>query len=125
MDHAPGNAVVLVVEDDALVRMDAVDMIEEFGFNVLEAENSDEAIRILESRSDVTVMFTDVDMPGSMNGLRLAEAVRGRWPSMKIIVTSGHFNVVEGDLPDGGRFLPKPYTRRQFDRTIQKMTRSA
>ena len=125
MNHAPANTVVLVVEDDALVRMDAIDMMEEFGFDVLEAENSDEAIRLLETRLDITVIFTDVNMPGSMDGLKLARAVRGRWPPIKIIVTSGHLKLVDGDLPDGGRFLPKPYTRGQFDRTFQEMTQAA
>jgi CheY-like chemotaxis protein len=72
--------VVLVVEDEALVRMTAVGMIEEAGFEVLGAANSDEAILLLEARRDITVVFTDIEMPGSMDGLRLAQAVRGRWP---------------------------------------------
>jgi CheY-like chemotaxis protein len=103
--------------------MDAVDMTEEFGFDVLEACSSDEAIRPLEGRLDISIIFTDIDMPGSMNGLKLAQAVRGRWPPIKIIVTSGQFKIVEGDLPDGGSFLPKPYTRCQFNRTFLEVTR--
>ena len=122
MTYPPGKTVVLVVEDDALVRMDAVDMMEEFGFDVLEACNSDEAIRLLEDRLDVSVVFTDIDMPGPMNGLKLAQAVRGRWPPIKIIVTSGQFKIVEGDLPNGGSFLPKPYTRCQFNRKFLEVT---
>ena len=96
------SIVVLIVEDDVLLRMDAMEMLEEAGFEVLEAATADEAILILESRLDVNVMFTDVDMPGSMNGIKLAEAVRGRWPPIKIIATSGHFNLGSGDLPAGG-----------------------
>jgi CheY-like chemotaxis protein len=91
--------VVLVVEDEALVRMTAVGMIEEAGFEVLEAANADEAILLLEARRDLTVVFTDIEMPGSMDGLRLAQAVRGRWPPIKIIATSGRYIVRAGDLP--------------------------
>jgi two-component system, response regulator PdtaR len=77
---APTRQVVLIVEDEALVRMAAVGMVEEAGFEVLEATSADEAILLLEARRDITVVFTDVEMPGSMDGLRLAHAVRGRWP---------------------------------------------
>jgi two-component system, response regulator PdtaR len=119
MIYSRRKTVVLVVEDDALVRMDAVDMMEEFGFDVLEACNSDEAIHLLESRQDISVMFTDIDMRGSMNGLKLARAVCGRWPPIKIIVTSGQFKNIECDLPNGGRFLAKPYTRGQFSLAFQ------
>lgn len=104
---------VLIVEDEPLVRMTAVGMIEEAGFDVVEAANADEALLILETRRDISVVFTDIDMPGSMNGLKLAHAVRGRWPPIKIIATSGHYAVRDGDLPDGGRFLRKPYTLPQ------------
>ena len=81
------RVIILVVEDDFLLRMDAVQMIEEAGFDVLEAANADEAIAILETRSDINVIFTDINMPGSMDGLKLAHAVRGRWPPIKIIAT--------------------------------------
>jgi CheY-like chemotaxis protein len=101
---------VLVVEDDFLLRMDAVQMIEEAGFDALEAANADDAILILEARSDINVVFTDIDMPGSMDGLKLAHAVRGRWPPIQIITTSGHVTVSDKDLPTGGRFIPKPYS---------------
>ena len=82
--------VVLIVEDEFLLRMDAADMIAAAGFEVIEAANADEAIEILEARPDITVVFTDIQMPGSMDGLKLARAVRGRWPPIKIIATSGH-----------------------------------
>src|SRR5882762_9551244 len=101
--------VVLIVEDEFLLRMDAVDMIAAAGFAVLEAANADGAIEILEARPDITVVFTDIQMPGSMDGLKLARAVGGRWPPIKIVATSGLVDVGEKDLPEGGRFLSKPY----------------
>ncbi len=110
---ASKRPVVLVVEDEFLLRMDAVDMIAAAGFEVVEAANADDAIEILESRPDITVVFTDIQMPGSMDGLKLARAVRGRWPPIKIIATSGHVHIGETDLPEGGRFLPKPYSSGQ------------
>src|SRR6267154_6342575 len=106
---ASKRPVVLVVEDEFLLRIDAVDMIAAAGFEVVQAGNADEAIEILESRRDITVVFTDIQMPGSMDGLKLARAVRGRCPPIKIIATSGHLHVAETDLPEGGRFLRKPY----------------
>jgi len=106
--------VVLVVEDEFLIRMDAVDIIKTAGFEVLDAPNADDAIAILEARSDVTIVFTDVQMPGSMDGLKLAAAVRGRWPPIKIVATSGFTKVTEGDLPSGSLFLPKPYSAPQI-----------
>jgi two-component system, response regulator PdtaR len=100
---------VLIVEDEPLVRLCAVETVEAAGFTVIEAANADEAIRILESRGDIRVVFTDIHMPGSMDGLKLAHAVRNRWPPIKIIVTSGHEGIAEQDLPAGGRFFAKPY----------------
>jgi CheY-like chemotaxis protein len=102
--------VILVVEDEFLLRMDAAAMVASAGFAVVEAGNADEAIEILETRSDIAVVFTDIQMPGAMDGLRLARAVRGRWPPIKIVATSGHLTVTDTDLPEGGRFLPKPYS---------------
>lgn len=113
------KSLVLVVEDEDLVRAYAVALIEDAGFCVVEAANADQAIRILESRSDVSVIFTDVDMPGAMNGIRLAHAVRDRWPPIKIIATSGHHEFKQGDLPIGGRFLPKPYTLSQISEALR------
>jgi CheY-like chemotaxis protein len=114
--------VVLVVEDEFLLRMDAVDMISAAGFEVVEAGNADEAIEILESRRDITVVFTDIQMPGSMDGLKLARAVRGRWPPIKIIATSGRDNVGETDLPEGGRFLSKPYSSTEVAGVLRELT---
>jgi two-component system, response regulator PdtaR len=122
---ATSRSVILIVEDEMLVRMNAVAMIEEAGFDVLEAANAEEAIQLLETHPDISVVFTDIDMPGSMNGIKLAQAVRGRWPPIKIIATSGHFNVGDGDLPTGGRFLSKPYNSGQIVRAIREMTSGA
>jgi len=110
---APSGSVktpaVLIVEDEPLVRLGAVETIETAGYEVIEAANADEAIRILESRRDIRVVFTDIHMPGSMDGLKLAHAVRHRWPPIKLIVTSGHEPVRAQDMPDGARFFAKPY----------------
>jgi CheY-like chemotaxis protein len=114
--------VVLIVEDEFLLRMDAVDMIAGAGFEVLEAANADEAIELLEERRDIAVVFTDIQMPGSMDGLKLARAVRGRWPPIKIVATSGHAHVKETDLPDGGRFLPKPYSAVEVTDLLRELT---
>jgi CheY-like chemotaxis protein len=117
--------VVLIVEDEALVRMAAVGMVEEAGFEVLEATNADEAILLLEARRDITVVFTDVEMPGSMDGLRLAHAVRDRWPPIKIIATSGRYAGRDGDLPSGGLFLRKPYSPAQISTALRDLTAQA
>jgi CheY-like chemotaxis protein len=114
---------VLIVEDEPLVRLSAVRAIEDAGFEVIEAANADEAIRILENRIDIRVVFTDIHMPGSMDGLKLAHAVRHRWPPIKIIVTSGRVRVTEKDLPEGGLFFDKPYEATQIADTIREWTR--
>ncbi len=105
-DDAP---IVLVVEDDPLLRMLAVEVIEVAGFVVLEAGDADEAVALLESRSDVALLFTDIDMPGSMNGLKLAHAVRNRWPPIKIVMVSGVVRPQPYELPSNSCFFEKPY----------------
>jgi CheY-like chemotaxis protein len=110
---------ILIVEDETLVRLSAVKIIEEAGFQVVEAANADEAIRILEFRSDIEVVFTDIHMPGSMDGLKLAHAVRDRWPPIKIIVTSGRDLLMGQNLPEGGRFFAKPYDPIQITNTLR------
>jgi CheY-like chemotaxis protein len=118
---ASKRPVVLIVEDEFLLRMNAVDMIAGAGFEVIEATNADQAIEVLEARRDITVVFTDIQMPGSMDGLKLARAVRGRWPPIKIVATSGHLDVGETDLPEGGRFLPKPYSPVQLEGVLREL----
>jgi CheY-like chemotaxis protein len=111
---------VLIVEDEPLVRMSAVKIIEDAGFEVVEAASADEAMRILECRSDIRVVFTDIHMPGSMDGLKLAHAVRNRWPPIKIIVTSGRDLITKQDLPEGGRFFAKPYDPIEITGVLRK-----
>jgi CheY-like chemotaxis protein len=119
--EASKRPVVLIVEDEFLLRLNAVDMIEAAGFDVVEASNADEAIAILERRFDITVVFTDIQMPGSMDGLKLARAVRGRWPPIKILATSGRVGVTQGDLPEGGRFVSKPYSPNQIAGVLREL----
>jgi CheY-like chemotaxis protein len=116
-----GKPVILVVEDEVLVRMMAVIVAEESGFEAISAATADEAIKILESRSDIRLVFTDVNMPGSMNGLRLAHAVRGRWPPVELLVTSALGGITAEDLPDRGRFLAKPYDVATLSDAFQQM----
>jgi len=119
---ASRRPVVLLVEDEQLLRMDAVEMISSAGFDVVEAANADDAIEILEVRRDIVVVFTDIQMPGSMDGLKLARAVRGRWPPIKIVATSGLVDVGEKDLPEGGRFLAKPYSPDELADVLRELT---
>ena len=114
--------VVLVVEDEPLLLIDAVDLVTEAGFEAIGVKNADEAIRVLESRDDIRIVFTDVNMPGSMDGIRLAHAVRNRWPPIEIIVTSGlTLANVQELLPERGVFFPKPYTPAQVASALHRL----
>jgi len=115
------KVVVLVVEDEALIRMSAVHMIEDGGFAVLEACNADEALRILESRRDIRAVFTDINMSGSMDGWKLAHAIRGRWPPIHLIVTSGLHAPENGQLPARGLFIRKPYSAEQVIAALKRL----
>lgn len=106
--------VILVVEDDALIRMLTVETVTDAGFDVIEAANADEAVAILSARSDVVLVVTDVDMPGSMDGIKLAHAVRNRWPPIKLIVVSGKAQLHAQDLPEHTQFFGKPYSIQQM-----------
>jgi CheY-like chemotaxis protein len=120
---APGDApVVLLVEDEPLVRMTAADELEEAGFQVLEAANADVALKVLEARSDeIQVLFTDVNMPGSMDGMALAERVYQRWPHVLLLISSGYARPHPGEIPEHGRFMPKPYRGATLVRHITEM----
>ncbi|WP_342110038.1 response regulator [Methylobacterium sp. SI9] len=104
--------VVLVVEDDELVRMSAVALLEDAGLAVTEACDADEAWRILERRTDIGVLFTDIDMPGSMCGKTLAEHVHASWPEIRLVLTSGRHRLADAEVPDHGLFVSKPYRSR-------------
>jgi two-component system, response regulator PdtaR len=108
-DMSDLRAAVLVVEDEAIIRLAALDLIESAGYEAVEAKNADEAICILETRPDIRVVFTDIDMPGTMDGLKLAHFIRNRWPPIRIVVASGMKIVTESQLPTGARFFSKPY----------------
>jgi two-component system, response regulator PdtaR len=107
--YMPKQPVILVVEDDPIIRMGALQFVAAAGFDAIEASDADEAIRILEARSDIHLVFTDVGMPGTMDGVKLAHYIRHRWPPVKLIVASGKGVVDESHLPAGARFFPKPY----------------
>ena len=98
-----------MVEDNTIIRMGAFDLVLSAGYEALEACDADEAIRILEARSDVDLVFTDVQMPGTMDGIKLSHYIRNRWPPVKLIVASGAAILEESSLPGGSRFFPKPY----------------
>jgi CheY-like chemotaxis protein len=112
---------VLVVEDEFLLRMHAVSLLQEAGFDTLEAGSADEAITLLETRRDIRIVFTDINLPGSMDGLRLAHAIRHRWPPIELVLTSGHIRVGKEDMPERGLFLAKPYEATELVRTVRSL----
>jgi two-component system, response regulator PdtaR len=114
--------VVLIVEDEFLIRTASAEAIRDAGFEVLEAADADAAIVILESRSHIRVVFTDIHMPGSMDGAKLAHAIKHRWPPVRIIATSGRVAVETLDLPAGTIFFPKPYIPEHIAWTLHALT---
>lgn len=118
---AGNRTTVLVVEDEALIRLDIVYALEDAGFAVLEAANVAEAVAVLTDHSEIRAVFTDVDMPGSMDGLKLAAVVYAQWPQTKIIVTSGHRNVTPSDIPAASRFVKKPYSPSVIVESLSEM----
>src|SRR5215470_1349816 len=121
----PGErSVVLVVEDEVLIRLMAEDIVREAGFHAIGASGADEAIRILEGRSDIGVVFTDIQMAGSMDGLGLVEVIRDRWPDIAVVVTSGRHNGHHIDLPSRARFLPKPYQSNQVAAALRELIKA-
>ncbi len=115
--------VILVVEDEALLRMLACDILTEAGYRPLEAVNADEALVIIEARPDIAVVFTDVDMPGEVNGLGLARLIALRAPDLPILITSGAAAVAPTDLPPRGRFLQKPYSPSTLVEVVTDLAR--
>jgi len=115
----PDRPVVLIVEDEPLLRLYASDTFEDIGYEVIEAANADEALVILESRADIRVLFTDIQMPGSIDGLKLARAVRDRWPPITVIVTSGLTDPRAIAMPEGGAFVRKPYGPAQIETALR------
>ena len=110
-----GNPItILVFEDEALIRMVSADVLADAGFRVLEAQNADEAIAIMKGADRIEMMFTDIRMPGRMDGLELATFVHAHWPDVRLLVTSGHRVLADHEIPDGGRFVCKPYDLRSL-----------
>lgn len=102
---------ILVVEDETLIRMDSAELIRSLGFEVIEAVDADHAVSLLETTPGITVVFTDIQMPGSMDGLLLAAVVRDRWPPIALLITSGKISpAAEEAMPAGARFISKPYS---------------
>ncbi len=122
--NAPVVPNVLIVEDEMMLRMRAVDIVEDAGFSPVQAVNADEAISILESRFDISLLFTDIQMPGTMDGLKLAHAVHDRWPAIKIILVSGQVNPSESEKPADSRFFGKPLSNQKMIEALHAMVGS-
>ena len=119
---SPNKPLVLVVDDEFLVRTTVVDQLEDAGFPVLEAANADAALNLLAAHADeVQVVFTDLNMPGSMDGLALVEEVHQRWPHILLLLASGKEDLNDSDVPDDGRFLSKPFLQAGVVHTINDM----
>ncbi len=116
------KSAILVVEDDLLLRFEMVDNLQDAGFEVVEAGSADEAIQVLAARHDIRIVFTDVQMPGSMDGIQLAAAVRDRWPPIDIIITSGRSDIRKQDIPARGLFLSKPVSPVELVKVMREMT---
>jgi two-component sensor histidine kinase len=112
---------VLVVEDELVLRLRALDIVQDAGFNAVEAVNADQALLILESRSDISLLFTDIQMPGSIDGLKLAHEVHTRWPAIKIVLVSGQVRLTDADKPANSRFFGKPLEVKEMIAVLQKL----
>lgn len=119
--QASVRKIVLVVEDEPILRMMAVDLVEDAGFEAIEAASADDAVLILEVRTDIRIVFTDIDTPGSLDGMKLAACIRDRWPPIEIILTSGHFREGDFDLPARSAFFPKPYNPREVVAALHRL----
>lgn len=119
------SRLILVVEDEPLIRMDIVDALEEAGYHVLEAGDAGEAIGLYAQHGSVSALLTDIDMPGQMNGLDLAALIRRQDSAIPIVVTSGRSGLRPSDLPHNGRFYPKPYRSREIVQGLASMLHAA
>jgi CheY-like chemotaxis protein len=118
----PAMTAVLVVEDEPLVRMLAADILEDEGFEVIEAATAPAALALLEKHEgEIAAVFTDIDMPGGMNGLELAAIVHARWPDMALVITSGVARLSADQLPGDGVFIAKPYASKTPVRIIREL----
>ena len=115
------HQIILVVEDEGLVRWDTCEMLRDAGFAVIEAADAAEAFAHVESRADIKLLFTDINMPGRMDGLELARCVHRLHPDIRLILTSGKATVTKAEMPDGGAFIAKPYSPETVTRTVNRM----
>jgi CheY-like chemotaxis protein len=118
--NSPPRPIVLIVEDEPILRISAIDMVEEAGFEALEAADATEAIQILEARRDIRIVFADIQMPRGIDGMKLAALIRNRWPPIEIILTSGHVDAANVDLPPRGLFFSKPYDEKHVVAAMKK-----
>jgi len=111
--------VVLVVEDEPIIRMETVQMVRDAGYAVLDAPNASEAMTILQERSDIHAVFTEIRIPGHQNGMDLGRAIAERWPLVRLIMTSG---VAKADsFPADWRYIPKPYDGSQLATALRAL----
>ena len=116
-----GHPTILVTEDDALLRLYASDLLEENGYTVVEADNAEEALKVMEVRKDVRLLFTDIQMPGGHDGLELARQVHKRWPKVLLVITSGQVQPTRAEIADHGRFIRKPYRAKDLLGQIEEL----
>jgi CheY-like chemotaxis protein len=115
------KTIILIVEDEAIIRLATAALLEDAGYGVLEACDADVAVKLLESRSDIRAVFTDIVMPGSLDGLKLARAIRDRWPPVHLLVTSGRNAPTEWEIPRKARFLRKPYAPKHVLKALDEL----
>jgi len=120
MSATTNHVLVLLVDDEPEVRLLASDSLEDAGFEVVEAADAKQALSVLAARPDVGVLFTDVNMPGPLDGLELADLVHRLWPTVQLVVTSGR--APDRSIPDDGRFIPKPYSQRSMTALIDEVS---
>jgi CheY-like chemotaxis protein len=121
MDQQTGTGKVLVVGDEPFVRMLVADVLDEAGFEVVEAPNAQVALKRLELAADVQVLFTDINMPPGMNGLELAEQVHQRWPTVGLVISSGYERPSNQQIADGGVFVPKPFRPEDITGAVHRV----
>jgi CheY-like chemotaxis protein len=118
---SPTPALILLVDDEPMIRWIASDALEEAGYEVVAAENAAQALVLLNDRRDIALLFTDVNMPGAMDGLALAELVHQKWPAVGLVVTSGRG--IDRKVPEDGTFLSKPYSLDELRQAIAEANR--
>jgi two-component system, response regulator PdtaR len=119
------HPMALVVDDEELLRLYAGGVLEDHGFNVVEAENAAAALNVLEANSNVRLLFTDIQMPGKLNGVDLAREVHARWPDVLLVITSGQTRPNPADIPDDGRFIRKPYCAADLISEVDDLMRKS